>query len=128
MIMLRFLIQKLVFDDMVEVVMKNYSSDITEDVNDMNKFIKCLQNRDTKNFTSLISYSYHLFEKNLLKYFKIAFDKHAKDLTLDRNQFLGEDDIKLEVIKKKDSKTLFFKEDQLNEEYHDEKPKEEDFL
>ncbi len=80
----------------------------------------------------LLNHLYHLFEKNLIKEVRKAFDKYLSDVTIDQKEFLGG----VETIQKISEGTTIYNnndevihltEKDLKEELEKSEPKAEDY-
>ncbi len=132
LVMLRLIDSTISFDDIINEANGIGDYSIASDIEDFKKFCYSIKERDNKTFSLSLNHLYHLFEKNLIKEVRKAFDKYLSDVTIDQKEFLGG----VETIQKISEGTTIYNnndevihltEKDLKEELEKSEPKAEDY-
>lgn len=127
-----YMAEKLI-DEMFSV----YDSSCSDDIDDLRKLIKSFKDANKKNFGFLITYAYSLFQTNLLKALKKAFDKvelqtqnEMSNNNLNRNVINLNSNFMNDQISENDTKanTMIDNNSQVESEIHRNNPQADDYL
>jgi tetratricopeptide (TPR) repeat protein len=86
-VMLRIIMnEEYLCQGVIDRMYSNYDSTCGDDIEDIKTLLKCYQTLNKKQFNSTITYSFELYESNLLKKLKAAFDKRSQSLSQNNTQ------------------------------------------
>lgn len=81
--MLRIIIDEVYMaENLIDEMYAFYSSDCSDDIDDLKKLVKAFKEGNKKDFTFLVTYAFSLFSNNLLKALKKKFDKKLEQMNV----------------------------------------------
>jgi len=101
-------------ENLIENARKSVGHSSSEDISDMSALVSNYKDKNQKKINYLITYSYHLFERNLIKMFKKSFDNYMS-MGTKSDHFLGDEDKKVDVKIEIGNELITNNEDDLKE-------------
>lgn len=116
--MLRIIIEEVYMaENIIQEMYSVYDSSCSDDIEDMKKLCKSFKAANKKDFTYLINYAYSLFQNNLLKGLKKAFDKMLEEhMASNMNVNLGSNQNVIHISQNEETSNMVFDETMANSE------------